>query len=162
MIIVDACSAILLAKASVIETATKEYNFAVTTPVNHEILAGKKKQYPDALLIERLFQEKKIIIVESPNELSKKIKRDFNMGEGESSMLAYGIANKSIVMTDNRQARNAAKVHTVILIGSIDIIVSLVKKKKITIEKAKKALTILSEEGWFHSSLIDKAKEDIQ
>ncbi len=161
MIIVDACSAILLAKASVIEIATNEFHFAITTQVFQEVLAGKKKQYPDALLIERLWQEKKITLVESPVELYKKIKKDFNMGDGESSVLASAIVNKSIIVTDNRQARNAAMVHTVPIVGSVEIVVSLVKKRKISIEKAKKALATLSEEGWFHSSLIDKAREDI-
>ena len=162
MIIADACTVILLAKASVLETVAATYRLATPKPVYDEVLAGKENLFPDALLFERLVNEKKITVVFAPEKVSKKLQRDFNMGAGESSVIAVGITeNKALVATDNKQGRMAAHVNDLPLVGSIDIVISLYKKNKITAFKAKAAIKILQEEGWFHSYLIEKALEDV-
>lgn len=160
--ILDSCTIILLAKASVLEKASESYNIKITSPVQEEVLEGKKKMFPDALLLERLVNEKKIKIVEVPLEKMHKMMQDFNMDKGEASVIARGLQEKELVGTDNRQGRKAARVYGLDLIGSIEVIVSLQKKKKISREKALEALSILQKEGWFSSYLIEQAKGDVQ
>jgi len=161
-IVIDSCTGILIAKASVIEIFLKNYNILVTTEVYREILKGKEKLFKDALLFKKLKEENKIKIVKSDNILTKKLELDFNMGEGEASVIALGIKDKIIVATDNRQGRKAAEINNLPLIGSIEIIISLFKKNKIDYEKAITSLKILKEEGWFSNYLIEKGMEDIQ
>jgi predicted nucleic acid-binding protein len=85
------------------------------------------------------------------------------MGAGEASIVAAGIEKKELVVTtDNRQGRKATIVNGLSLVGSIEIIVSLYKRKKITYEKAGSAFKTLKEDGWFDSYLIEKALEDLK
>ncbi len=161
MIIADACSVILLAKASVLERSLTTYNIRISPQVYEEVLAGKQKQFQDALLLERLEQEKKIKIIDAPSASIKRLQRDFKMGEGEASTIALGIKEQAIVATDNRQGRKAARIYGLPLVGSIDLVVSLARKKIISKEKAEDALRILQEEGWFSPYLIEQARGDL-
>ncbi len=159
----DACSLILLAKASVLETILSAYTISITNNVFEEVMKGKAKMSTDALLLERLYNEKKMSVISADNTLTKKIMTDFNMGKGEASTIAVGLKEKdSIVATDNRQGRKAALVNGLPLIGSVEMIVSLYKRKKIDKHKATASLKILQEEGWFDSYLIEKAMEDLK
>jgi predicted nucleic acid-binding protein len=161
-IIMDACSIILLAKASVLETAAKKHSIEITRSVYDEVIAGKKKVAPDALLLERLCKERLITINKENKDKAKKIMNDFNMGKGEAATIASGMGNDFIIATDNRQGRKAAEIHGIPLVGSIEIIVTLHRKKLISYEKAKVAIKTLEKEGWMHSSLIEKALEDVR
>lgn len=162
-ICIDACTLILLAKASVLETVLIAYEVVTSKQVYEEVLAGKKKMFPDALLIERLADEKKLNIVFSPEDLTKRIKQDFAMAEGEASVISCGLSQKGmIIATDNKQGRKAALVNGLPLVGSVDLVISLNKKKKINKKKAEEALRILKDEGWFHPYIIEKASEDLQ
>lgn len=162
-IIVDACSIILLAKASVLELSACEHRLCVTKSVYNEVLEGKKKVFADALLLEKLVKENKIHIEKADTKITTKLIQDFHLGEGEASTVACAIEEKeSLIATDNKQGRKATQIYGLHLIGSIEIIVSLYKKKKIDKNKAKEAVKKLQEEGWFHPVLIEKAMEDIE
>ncbi|MBI5002854.1 hypothetical protein HZC31_05685 [Candidatus Woesearchaeota archaeon] len=162
-LLIDSCSIILLAKASVLEKLAEVHEATITSAVAEEVLAGKKKLFADALLLDRLLNEKKIRNVFHPKEITEKIMNDYNMGKGEASIIAVGLKEKEIIIvTDNLQGRKVAKVFELPLVGSIECIVSLYKNKKITKEKAKESLEILKKEGWFQSYLIEDAEEDLK
>ncbi len=162
-IVMDACSAILLAKATVLETVANAHTITLTKEVYKEVMAGKPKMFPDALLIERLVREQKIKLNAVDSTLIRKLEQDFNMGSGEASVVAEGIrVNDKIIATDNRQGRTAAKINNLKVIGSIEIIVALYKSKKISKDKAMTALKTLQEEGWFEPLLIEMAQEDLK
>ena len=125
-LIVDSCTIILLAKASVLETASESYILLITQEVYKAVLEGKTKQFKDALLTERLKETNKIKIVKPDTILMNKLMKDFNMGEGEASTVAIAIKDKNtITATDNKQGRNATKINNMPLVGSPDIIVAL-------------------------------------
>ncbi len=162
MIVMDACSVILLAKATLLETAAVAYKVAITAQVEEEVLEGKKDKRADALLVERLMRESKLKVIDVDKKISQKIAGDFNMGKGEASTIAAAIKDKCIAATDNRQGRKAAVVNNIPLVGSPEIAVSLCREKMITKEKAAAALNVLREEGWFDQHIIEKAMEDIK
>lgn len=154
---------ILLAKASVLEVCVVVHSIVVTTEVYAEVLEGKKNVFPDALLLERLINEKKIRLLKAETKITNKLMQDFHMAKGEASTIAVGIKEKGVlVATDNKQGRKAAQIHGLHLVGSIEIIINLYRKKKIEDSKAKEAIKKLQEYGWFHPSLIEKAMEDIK
>ena len=161
-IVIDACTVILLAKATVLEPFTQAFGIIVTKDVLDEVIQGKQKLFDDALIIERLQKEKKIKLEIVPGRVVAKLADDFGLGKGEASVIATAIKENAIVATDNRQGRKAAIIHGLPLIGSIEIIVSMYKKKLVSAEKARSSLKKLKEHGWFDSYLIDKAMEDIQ
>lgn len=160
-ICVDACTLILLAKASVLEALADEYALSITSAVYTEVIAGKKYLFADALLVERLYHEHKLVLNKSAETLSKKLMEDFNMEMGEASTIAVCIQEKIIVATDNRQGRKAAVVNNLPLVGSIELIMALWRKKKIDATKTKTALNILQREGWFSPYLIETALGDL-
>jgi len=158
----DACSAILLAKASVLESCADNQVIFMTPDVYEEVMAGKERMFPDALLVERLTENKKLKIIKEDRALTKKFMQDFNMGRGEASIVAITIKEiNTLILTDNRQGRKAATINNLSLLGSIEMVVHLYQKKKISREKAATALKILQEEGWFEPFLIEKAREEI-
>lgn len=159
----DACSVILLAKAAVLETLTEAHIVTLTKEVYEEVMAGKPKMFPDALLVERLTRLQKIKLVSVESKLTKKLEHDFNMGSGEASIIAGGIrTSHQIIATDNKQGRTAAKINNLKVVGSIELIVALYKSQKISQEKAVAALNTLQKEGWFEPLLIEIAKEDLK
>ena len=161
-IAMDACSAILLSKATAIEIFSKQHNVLVTNQTYDEVIKGREKKFEDALLIEKLCNEGiiKIISMED-SKLTNKIKHSFGFGDGEASTIAYAIENKLAILTDNKQARKASNIYGLRLLGSPEVIVSLFKGKKIDKDKALYALEKLRKAGWFDGYLIEKAKEEI-
>ena len=158
----DACSAILLSKATLIENFSKQHRIIITNQAYDEIIKGKEKKFDDALLIEKLFNEGVIKKSEVKNkELLKKIKYDFGFGDGESSTIVYSIENKIDILTDNKQARKASKIYGLKLLGSPEVVISLFKTNTIAKEKALSALESLRKAGWFEEYIIEKAMEEL-
>lgn len=162
MIVMDSCTVILLAKASVLEAFAEVHEARITGNVLDEVLKGKEKMQQDALLLERLHKEGKIVIIEHSKAVAGKLMKDFNMGKGEASTVAAAIGKNCVVATDNKQGRKAAAVNNLGLVGSPEITVSLYKKKEISKEKAAASIKTLKKEGWFGSYLIEKALEDVK
>lgn len=161
-IAMDACSAILLSKATVAEIFSNQHNIMVTTQTYNEIIKGKEKRFEDALLFEKLCNEKIIKKVEAKNkELQKKVKSDFGFGDGEASTIIYAIENNIAILTDNKQARKASNIYGLKLLGSPEVIVSLFKTKDISRDKARDALAKLRDAGWFEDYIIEKAMEEL-
>ena len=162
-IIVDACTIILLAKASILEACTESYTVHASDYVADEVLEGKKRLYDDALLVERLLADGKITLTKSDTILTTHVMKDFIMGKGEASCISTAIKNKDwAVATDNRQGRKAARIHNLKLLGCLSLVIAMYKRKKIDKEKAMQSLSILQKSGWYHPSLIERAKEDLQ
>ncbi len=158
----DACTLILLAKASVLETALENYNIAVTKYVYDEVMEGKSKMFQDAFLVDKLQKENKLKQVDSDRKMVEKLVQDFNMGKGEASTIAVAIKEKSMVATDDKQGRKAAKINNLALLSSIQVTISLYKKKRISREKVIQAIKILEEKGRFEKNIIEKALEGIK
>ena len=68
--------------------------------------------------------------------------------------------NNIAVLTDNKQARKAARIYGLKLIGSPEVVVSLHKAKVLQSEKALAALDILRKFGWFDDYLIKTSMEE--
>ena len=163
-IAIDACSVILLAKATILETFSKKYNLFATEKVYKEILEGKDKKFADALLTERLVKEQKINVANVVNnDLIKKLMADFNLGIGEAETLVLVLEKQcEIIVTDNRQGRKAALIYGLNLVGSVDVLIALHKLSLIDRDKAVNGLKRLKEFGWFQDYLIDIAMEEVK
>lgn len=162
-IVIDACSVILLSKAGVIGIFSKWHNIAITNQAYDEVMKGKEKKFEDAFAVEKLCNEKTIKKADLKNDrLSNIIQKDFGFGEGESTSVAYAIKSKFAILTDNKQARKAARIYGLKLIGSPEVVVGLFKANKISGDKTLSSLEALSKTGWFESYIIDKAKEEMQ
>ena len=163
-LVIDACSIILLAKATVLEKVAEWKEVIISQAVYEEVIEGKNKKFIDALLLEKLIGENKINIQTGLKaEVKKKLVDDFCLGEGEAESIAIALNKKdNRIITDNKQGRKASKIYGLNLIGSIEVIVSLFKLKRITKEKALGALAVLKEVGWFQEHLIEEALMEVK
>lgn len=163
MIVGDACSIILLAKSTVLEEFAKRNHLTIPQEVYREVTAGKEKKLFDALLMERLAKEKKIVVLKTANPSAvEKLAHDFGMGKGEAETLSLTLEDpRRIILTDNKQGRKAAKIHGLHLIGSLEVVAALYKLQHIEKEKAFDALQVLRQVGWFEEHLIKQAEEEM-
>ncbi len=160
--IIDACSIILLAKASLLEKFIEWKPIVLSQAVYEEVMEGRKLKATDSLLTDRLVSQGKMKVIEvSDRTLLKKVTDDFGFGKGESQTITIAIEKKLPVITDNKQGRKAAKVYGLGLVGSIEIVVSLYRANKIGKEKALSALRNLQNQGWFTDYLIDQAVMEV-
>ncbi len=162
-LIMDACTAILLAKASVLETAMETYRIMMPAEAHEEVMAGKSKVSEDAFLLEKLAKGKKFEIVKHAHaRLFQKLMADFGMGSGEAAAIACSMEHKTdAIATDNRMGRKVARIHNIPLVGSLSMITALYNQKKISREKALEAISNVSRAGWYSDHLIQQAKEDV-
>src|SRR3989338_10877873 len=110
-IIADACSIILLAKASVMEALLDWRDISVPREVYGEVIEGKEKKHYDALLTERLVKDKKMHITDIKNKRSlKRFEESYGLGKGEAEVLAGYLEGKfQGLLTDNKQGRKTGK-----------------------------------------------------
>lgn len=162
-ILIDACTVILLGKATVLRTIAENFSLVTTEEVEAEIVQEKEQMRMDALLFEKLRSENKIKLIRAKKRIIMQLKRDFGLDKGEASLIAVNISEqKRMIASDNKQCRKVAKIYGYTIVGSNDIIVHGVKKKLISADKANAALETLTEAGWFKPYLIEKSKEDIK
>jgi predicted nucleic acid-binding protein len=163
-VIVDACSIILLAKSDVLGSFSEWKDISVSRGVSNEVSEGKKKVYYDALVFEKMVDEKRVKIVDVENKkLLREFKDRYGLGRGEAeTIVLYLDKNYDGLITDNKQGRKIAKLFDIHPIGTPDIIVALCKSKQITKEKAMEALCIIRRFGWFVDSIIENAMFEVE
>jgi len=154
-VISDACSLILLAKATVLEILANEVRIVTSPSVYQEaVIKGEKRGHPDALIIKKLVSQKKIEII------SLKQKKTFGvtLGEGEEEILALTQEVKfDLLLLDDKKAINVSKSLSLPFTISPKVVISLAQKKKIAKEKAIQALEILRIEGRYSPDIIAEA-----
>ncbi len=162
-LISDASPLILLAKISVLSTFTKENKIIIPRKVYIEVVVkGKEKSRYDALLVEKLVEEKKIIIEEVDPELTKKMWKLFGLWAGEAEVIALALKTKNSIITDDKKCINSAKANSINFITSLDVVITLFNKKHIDKKKAMEALEMLEEYGWYKKDIIKHYKEKIK
>ena len=161
---IDACSIILLGKATILEDFAKWKELVIPRAVYNEVLRGKNKLLLDALLLEKLVKEKKILVNNNLKvDVVQKLMKDFGLGLGEAETIALTLELKEkAIVTDNKQGRKAAKINGLVLLGSIDVIIALYKAKRVNKEKSISSLKILKEKGWFQNYLIEEALQEVK
>ncbi len=158
----DSSAIILLAKADILRQACSIANLETTEEVKAEVMQGLKKSKKDALYLQELAKEGKIKIVKIESRLAEKFKKDFNLGPGEASIIALSIKQKIPMTTDDNKARKIGKILGLQVLPSLNFPVILYRKKKISYEKAKAALSVMEREGWFGEDVIREAFNNLK
>ncbi|MGV8152448.1 MAG: hypothetical protein ACP5OG_05180 [Candidatus Nanoarchaeia archaeon] len=161
-IIVDASSLILLAKISLLEKLIEQNQVIIPEKVYIEVIKGKEKAMLDALLVEKLVDNKKVLVQKVDTEKYDKIFRLFGLWAGEAEVLALAIDKKLPIITDDKKCLNASRAANIPAITALDVVIVLFKKEYINKEKAIKALETLEEYGWYKKDIIKFYKEKIK
>ena len=158
----DSSGLILMAKADILRETCSLANLETTEEVNSEVMMGLKKGRKDALYLQELVKEEKIKIVSVDRNLVEKFRKDFNLGLGESSVIALSIAQKIPMITDDDKARKVGKILGVTMLSSLDFPSVLYGKNVITYDKAKICLEVLKKEGWFSENVLIEAFKNLE
>ena len=116
----------------------------------------------DALLVERLVDEKKLSISVPDNETKARIEKLFNVHGGELEVLAVALATKRTIVTDDKKCSNAAKALKLSFITSLDVVVALYRKGVISKQEALQFVENLDSYGWYANDLIKTYKEAVK
>lgn len=163
MIIFDASTLILLAKADLIELFISNYPGQVLIPeeVRSEILKVEKA---DAAVFKQLIENKKIKVLKIKKiDYSDKLMEDFSIEKGEAEALALTLQEKSgVIATDDKNAMKACKFLKLEFITSISILIRAFEKGLISREEAFIKLRKLQTIGRYSKAIIADAAEQIQ
>ncbi len=100
-IMLDADASIKLTKIGLIEILASGFKIAITDIVYDEhVIAGLKKNYPDAIQMKRLVSEGKIEVVPVKNK--KSVYNGSYLGRGEISIIIYCLENDvEVIVSDD-------------------------------------------------------------
>lgn len=167
LVISDSSSLIIGTKAGLLDLLCEEFQVEIPETVFEEtVVAGKELQKSDALKIEEAIEENKITVKKTKplkeSKASKWLNR-LNLDKGEMEAIKLYIqTNAKLLLVDDRQAINAAKLLEINWVTIPDIIVGFVERKKISREKALEALKIAQREGRYKIDFILKAFTKIE
>jgi predicted nucleic acid-binding protein len=154
-VISDACSLILLAKATILEILANEVRIVTSPSVYQEaVVKGEERGYLDALIIKKLASQKIIEVI----QLKRKRTLGVTLGKGEKEILALAQEIKfDLLLLDDKKAISVSKSLNLPFTISPKVVVNLAQKEKIGTEKAIQALEILRIEGRYSPEIIAEA-----
>lgn len=163
MIILDASTAILLAKAELLDIFVGGHGEPVIMPreVREEC---RGRDSIDARLIQRAIEDK-LISVEAVKRRSavEQLVDDFGLGRGEAAAIALATASRSaLVATDDKRAINACKVLKLPFATAISILTRLYEKGLLSRREALEKLEILASYGRYKKDIITAARTDLE
>lgn len=161
LVVKDAMVLIHLSKLSLLETACDLLrNVIIPKKVYREtVRVGKKKDYPNAVLIEEIINKGKIKVKQVKKNGLIKRARSFNIQNGEAEALAlYWEEDADSLATDDDNVRKKKNLLDLDLIGTPVIILKLYKHSMIKKKKFKSSLDKLRKIGWFSNAVIDKIR----
>jgi predicted nucleic acid-binding protein len=164
LVIKDSMVLIHLSKMSLLKTTCGFFGQVMKPPAvfKETVVTGRKKEYPDAIIIDELIKQKLIIIkkIKDSEKLRSIQKYGLGLGEAEAVVL-YHQENADYLFTDDDVCREYRGILNINILGTPAIILLLFKNKKIDKTKAMESINILSQIGWFENELIFELKNRI-
>ncbi len=164
MLVLDASTLILLAKAELLGLFLKGVQLQVAIPaeVARECCGAKKTQ--DALLIQRAVDESGITVIPVKNrKLIAKLQADFSLGQGEAEAIALAVSEKArLIGIDDKNGINACKLLGVPFTTAIGILVRSSEKGLLDRSSALAALDALAKYGRYKNSIVEDARSKLE
>lgn len=164
MVVFDASTLILLAKAELLEQFLAALGMEAVMPREVARETCEVKQSFDALLIQRLIDEKKIgVETVKDRALFEKLRRELRLGAGEAEAIALAVARKArIVATDDRNAIAACKLARMPFTSALAVLERMREKRLLDKAEAMRKLAILEREGRYKKSIIAEARSRLE
>ncbi len=160
----DASTLILLAKTELLATFLDSFGreVLITKEVERECCRAKKS--PDALLIEKAINDKRIVVKAlKAKQLCRKIRSDFGLGGGEAETIAMAFSSRSeLVAIDDKNGINACKLLKLPFSTAINILLRMREKGLIQKEVALSKLEALERFGRYKSEFIADARSRLE
>ena len=164
MMVVDASTLILLAKAELLEKFLDQIAQEVVIPKEVERESCRVKKSFDAMIIQRAISEKKIAVKAiKDRNLVAQLQRDFALALGEAEAIALAIARRArLVAIDDKSGINACKLLRVAFTTALAILVRMHEKGLIDRETATAKLGALERYGRYKADIVADARSRLE
>jgi len=164
MIVFNSSTLILLARVELLDTFLAALDETVTIPKEVERECCEGKRTPDALLIQKAMQAKKIVVQPmKARRLYGKILADFPLGKGEAEALSLALSRKArLFVTDDKKAIQASKLLKISFTTAVDILVRMYEKGLLEKKEAQRKLEALRKYGRYKRDIIEDAKSRLE
>jgi predicted nucleic acid-binding protein len=164
MIVVDASTLILLAKAELLEKFLEQIAQEVVISKEVERESCRVKKSFDALIIQRAISEKRIAVKAiKDRNLVAQLQRDFALALGEAEAIALAIARRArLVAIDDKSGINACKLLRVAFTTALAILVRMHEKGLINRKTAIAKLDALERYGRYKADIVADARSRLE
>jgi predicted nucleic acid-binding protein len=162
IVVSDSSTLILLVKSEIINELLDLVTIIIPSQVYHEIKEGKRKQKPDAFVIDELIEKKSIKIKIPKEEIVKSIEKLYNLDKGELYAIALAKELNTDIWIDDKEGMLVCKKLYLNYFTAMMVLSELYLSKKIKVDKAKKSLELLIKCGWYKKEEIEIARKKIE
>ena len=151
VIVLNSTPLIYLARAGLSAVLVDLEMRKLTPPsVKQEVVdRGKKEGRPDALILERIFEEKQIEVTEPTDRpLLLRLLKVSGLHETDAQVLTLAKENHATAIVDDEAARRTAKIYGITHAGTPYLLARAVLQGILTKERAKRALDDVIAVGW--------------
>lgn len=164
MFVFDASTLILIAKIDLLDRFLDATGKEVAIPaaVEAECCGGKKTL--DALMIQKALDESRIRVKCVRNrKLVRKLQVDFNLGRGESEVIALAVEEKALLVgIDDMHGINACKLAGIPFTTAVAILVRSCEKGLVDRGDALDRLSALARYGRYRTSILEDARRRLE
>jgi predicted nucleic acid-binding protein len=160
MVVCDASTLILIAKAELLDPFLAGSKLGVTIPGEVEKECCGSKKTLDALMIQKAVDEARIEVVAVKNRrLVAKLRADFSLGKGEAEAIALALDEKAQLLgIDDKNGINACKLLGIAFTTAVGILIRSREKGLLEGPDALAKLAILAKYGRYKNSIIEDAR----
>jgi predicted nucleic acid-binding protein len=160
MVVFDASTLILIAKAGILDQFLANIGVRVAIPGEVERECCGSKKALDAVIIQRALDESRIKTVAVKNRrLVGKLQADFSLGRGEAEAIALALNEKAqIVGIDDKNGINACKLLGVPFTTALGILIRSRERGLLEEPEALEKLASLAKHGRYKNSIIEGAR----
>ena len=164
MIVFDASTLILIAKAELLDSVLADITLRAAIPVEVARECCGVKKSLDALLIQKTLDDLKLKVIAVKNrKLVLKLQEDFSLGRGEAEAIALALEEKAqIVGIDDKCGIDACKLLGLPFITAIALLVRSRQKSLIDGNDARTKLAALARYGRYRKSMVDDALRQLE
>ena len=160
MIVFDASTLILIAKAELLDLFLTDVKMPVAIPGEVERECCGSKKTLDGLLIQKALDESRIKTIAVKNRrLVAKLQADFSLGQGEAEAIALALQEKAQVLgIDGKNGINACKLLGIAFTTAVDILTQSRERGLLETPQALERLTLLAKHGRYRDSIVEDAR----
>jgi predicted nucleic acid-binding protein len=158
-IVGDSSSLILLVKSKLIYYLLENIKIIIPNEVYLEILKGKLKNKEDAYIIEKLVDNKNILIKDPIEREINFVKEISNLHVGELCAIALSKQLKLPILIDDKKGINTCILLNIEYIPSLSLLEKLYKLNIINNKQTIDSFNIIIKNGFFKKEIIKKYME---
>jgi predicted nucleic acid-binding protein len=164
MIVFDASTLILIAKAELLDSVLADITLRAAIPVEVARECCGVKKSLDALLIQKTLDDLKLKVIAVKNrKLVLKLQEDFSLGRGEAEAIVLAIAEKAQVLgIDDKNGINSCKLLGLAFTTAIGILVRSHEKGLLTRSEALTKLATLAKHGRYKESILEDVRRKLE